>query len=66
MFESWIGAATEYLGVAAIERGRARELALSMLSLLEGAFVFARALRSTEPLEVAGAAAAAAVADALS
>jgi hypothetical protein len=36
-----------------------------MLSSLEGAFVLARALRSTEPVEVAGAAAAAAVRDAM-
>jgi hypothetical protein len=36
-----------------------------MLSLLEGAFVFCRALRSVEPLEVAGANAVAAVQAAL-
>jgi hypothetical protein len=37
-----------------------------MLSLLEGAFVFSRAMRSTEPLEIAGANAVAAVRAALS
>jgi hypothetical protein len=36
-----------------------------MLSALEGAFVLARALRSTEPLEAAGASAAEAVREAL-
>lgn len=36
-----------------------------MIAALEGAFVLARALRSTEPLEVAGALAADAVQDAL-
>ena len=36
-----------------------------MLSALEGAFIFSRALRSTEPMHVAGAASAAAVREAL-
>jgi AcrR family transcriptional regulator len=65
VFESWIAIATEYFASAGIDTARARELAFSMLSLLEGAFVFSRAMRTTEPLEVAGASAAAAVADAL-
>jgi AcrR family transcriptional regulator len=65
VFDSWIDAATGYLAGAGIPRPRARELALSMLSLLEGAFIFSRALRSTEPIEVAGASASAAVAQAL-
>ncbi len=65
VFQSWISAATEFFAAAGIERDRARELAFSMLSLLEGAFVFSRAMRSTEPLAVAGAAAAAAVREAL-
>jgi hypothetical protein len=65
VFDSWIDAATDYFAAAGIRRSRARELALSMLSLLEGAFVFSRAMRTTEPLEIAGATAAAAVAQAL-
>lgn len=65
VFESWIAAATEYFAAAHIERDTARALALSMLSLLEGAFVFCRAMRSTEPLEVAGASAVAGVQAAL-
>ena len=36
-----------------------------MIAALEGAFVLARALRSTEPIEVAGAAVTASVRDAL-
>jgi hypothetical protein len=36
-----------------------------MLASLEGAFVLARALRSTEPVEVAGAAAAASMREAI-
>ncbi len=61
VFESWIAAATEYFAAAQIPRDVARGLALSMLSLLEGAFLFSRALRSTEPMEIAGASAVAAV-----
>jgi AcrR family transcriptional regulator len=65
VFESWIDGATAWFAGAGIPRARARELAFSMLSLLEGAFVFCRALRSVEPLEVAGASAVAAVEAAL-
>jgi AcrR family transcriptional regulator len=61
VFDSWIAGATEYFAFAGIPRARARELALSMLSLLEGAFLFSRALRSTESMAVAGSAAVAAV-----
>ena len=65
VFESWISGATEWLAAAGIPREPARELSLHMLSALEGAFIFSRALRSTEPMHVAGAAAAAAVREAL-
>lgn len=65
VFESWIAGATRYFAAAGIPQQRARELALSMLCLLEGAFVFCRATRSTEPLHVAGASAEAAVREAL-
>jgi AcrR family transcriptional regulator len=57
VFESWITGATEYFALTGIARARARPLALTMLSLLEGAFLFCRALRSTEPMVVAGSAA---------
>jgi hypothetical protein len=65
VFSEWIDAATERLAAVGLSRRTARELAVSMLSSLEGAFVLARALRSTEPLEVAGDAAAASVRAAL-
>jgi AcrR family transcriptional regulator len=65
VFDSWIGAAAAYLADAGIGTERARELALTVLCLLEGAFVFCRAQRSTEPLRAAGACAAAAVRAAL-
>jgi AcrR family transcriptional regulator len=65
VFTSWIDAAAAYFAHAGIEAKRARELSLEMLSLLEGAFVFSRALRSTEPVLVAGRAAVASVRAAL-
>jgi AcrR family transcriptional regulator len=65
VFDSWIAGATQYFAAAGISAAAARELAISMLCLLEGAFVFARAMRSTEPLLVAGASAVAAVTSAL-
>jgi AcrR family transcriptional regulator len=65
VFDSWIAGATQYFAAAGIPQNTARELAISMLCLLEGAFVFCRAMRSTEPLHVAGANAVAAVTSAL-
>jgi AcrR family transcriptional regulator len=65
VFDSWIDAATAYFASAGIDVDRARQLAFEMLCLLEGAFLFCRAFRSTEALEVAGAAAVKAVAEAL-
>jgi AcrR family transcriptional regulator len=61
VFDSWINAATRYLETAGIPGGDAHALAFSMLSLLEGAFIFSRAMRSTEPMQIAGASAVAAV-----
>jgi AcrR family transcriptional regulator len=57
VFTEWIEGASAYFAYAGISRVRARECAFAMLSLLEGAFIFSRALRSTEPMEAAGAAA---------
>jgi AcrR family transcriptional regulator len=54
VFEEWIAGATGYFVYAGIARERSRALAFSMLSLLEGAFIFCRALRSTEPMASAG------------
>ena len=65
VFESWVEAATERAVEAGIPRRRARELAFSMLASLEGAFILSRAMRSTEPLEIAGAQATTAVRAAL-
>jgi AcrR family transcriptional regulator len=65
VFDGWLAALSARLVAYGVPAARARELALSMLASLEGAFVFARALRSIEPLEAAGAGAADAVRDAL-
>jgi transcriptional regulator LmrA/YxaF-like protein len=65
VFDSWIRGASMYFAQAGVPEARARELAIGMIAILEGAFVLSRAVRSTEPLEVAGAAATAAVRDAL-
>jgi AcrR family transcriptional regulator len=65
VFESWLAALGERLRFAGIEDERARELSLQILALLEGAFILARASRSTEALDAAGVAACAAVAEAL-
>ena len=65
VFEGWVDTAGERLMQAGLPRKRSRALAFSMLCSLEGAFVLARALRSTEPLEVAGVSAAAEVREAM-
>jgi hypothetical protein len=61
VFESWIEAGAQRHADAGLTSETARELTIGMLCALEGACVLARALRSTEPLEVAGELAAAAV-----
>ncbi len=65
VFESWISAGATRFEMAGLRPAAARELTIGMLCALEGAFVLARALRSTEPLEVAGDAIARAAEEAL-
>ena len=65
VFESWIASATDRFAAAGIGMGPARELAISLITSLEGAFMLSRATRSTEPLLIAGSATAAAVEAAL-
>jgi len=65
VFQEWIDGAGQYFAFAGIPRPRAQELAFAMLSLLEGAFIFSRAMRTTEPMAIAGAAAVEAVRRAL-
>jgi AcrR family transcriptional regulator len=54
VFESWISAGAQVYAPAGLTPAKARELTIAMLAALEGAFVLARALRTTEPLELAG------------
>jgi AcrR family transcriptional regulator len=64
VFQSWFAAGTDYFEATGASTEKARELTITMLCALEGAFVLARGLRSTEPLDLAGELAARAVADA--
>jgi hypothetical protein len=54
VFESWIAQGAARHTGSGLSEERARELTIGMLAALEGAFVLARALRTTEPLEIAG------------
>jgi AcrR family transcriptional regulator len=65
VFEEWIKTASSYFEREGIPPARSRELALTMLSLLEGAFIFARTMRTSEPVAIAGANAVASVREAL-
>lgn len=65
VFESWIDAVAQRFAAAGVEPSTARRLSMSVLSLLEGAFLFCRASRSLDPMVAAGATAAAAVRAAL-
>jgi AcrR family transcriptional regulator len=65
VFESWIAAGVPRFTAAGLDPDQARELVIAMISALEGAFVLARATRSTEALHIAGEQMAAAVQRAL-
>jgi AcrR family transcriptional regulator len=65
VFESWITGATERGVAAGLSGAKARETAIYLIAVLEGAFILCRAARSTEALAVAGEAATAAVREAL-
>ncbi len=61
VFEHWIGDLEQRFTAAGISAERARALAFTTISLLEGAFIFSRAMRTAQPVEMAGTAAVAAV-----
>ncbi|GGQ12642.1 LmrA/YxaF family transcription factor [Streptosporangium pseudovulgare] len=65
VFSTWIAAGAERFTAVGVPEDVARELTISMVAGLEGAFVLSRALRTTEPVEAAGAAAVAATREAL-
>ncbi|HVT00221.1 MAG TPA: TetR/AcrR family transcriptional regulator [Solirubrobacterales bacterium] len=58
VFNLWIEGGVARFAEAGLKKRKARELVIEMLAALEGAFVLGRALRSTEPVELAGKAAA--------
>lgn len=65
VFEDWLEKLTARFAAAGIDPAASRTLALTTLSLLEGAFVLCRAARTTDALLAAGTQAAAAVRAAL-
>jgi AcrR family transcriptional regulator len=65
VFNAWIAGGTERFVLEGLSRDRARTLVIQMLAALEGAFVLSRALRSTEPVELAGKASVSAIEAAL-
>jgi AcrR family transcriptional regulator len=61
VFESWLAAVAEDALEAGVPSQRTRSLALSVLALLEGAFLLSRSLRSLDPMRSASDAAVALV-----
>ena len=58
VFESWLVAIDARLVAAGLTKTQARNLSVSLFSLLEGAFILARATRDDTPVRTAGRAAA--------
>jgi AcrR family transcriptional regulator len=54
VFTDWVDGGTAYFHARGLDEPRAREVTLALIGALEGAFVLARTLRSTEPLLAAG------------
>jgi AcrR family transcriptional regulator len=54
VFEAWIATGLPYYTAAGLDDQTARELIVSLICALEGAFLLARASRTTEALIVAG------------
>lgn len=57
VFNAWIAACTAGFMKFGMTENDARRLAITVITSLEGAFVLSRALRDTEPIAMAGAAA---------
>ena len=53
VFESWIAAGAARFADAGVPRSQARELAIQLIAVLEGAFILCRATRTTEAMDVA-------------
>lgn len=54
IFTGWLDGGAAYFTARGLAPHAARDLAVALIGALEGAFVLARTLRSTEPLLVAG------------
>ena len=54
VFASWARSGTDWFLAAGFPEPRARELAIGLISALEGAFILARATRDTTALEISG------------
>jgi TetR/AcrR family transcriptional regulator, lmrAB and yxaGH operons repressor len=61
-FESWLEVLEDRFTTAGMTSGRAREVAVEIFCLIEGAVLLARTTRSSVPMQIAGRAAAGAVA----
>jgi AcrR family transcriptional regulator len=65
VFDAWIAAGTARFEAEGISPSDSRGLAITLISLLEGAFILSQSLKSTEPVRAAGATAVAAARTAL-
>lgn len=54
VFTGWLDGGTAYFQARGLDAEVARELTVALICALEGAFILARTLRSTEPLVLAG------------
>jgi AcrR family transcriptional regulator len=54
VFESWLAAIDAHLVQSGLTKAQARNLSVSLFSLLEGAFILARATRDHRPIRTAG------------
>lgn len=54
IFDGWIDGGTAYFAARGLDGTLARDVTLALIGALEGGFLLARALRSTEPLLAAG------------
>jgi hypothetical protein len=54
VFGGWIDGGSAYFAARGLDASQAREVTIALIGALEGAFVLARTLRSTEPLVAAG------------
>ncbi len=54
IFDGWIDGGAAYFTGRGLDATRARDVTLALIGALEGGFLLARALRSTEPLLAAG------------